>query len=236
MQVPPNASSAAPTLPMSAPSCHRGRKTISRILCVGVLFSISLFASPSFAQRANEPPARAMEQRDNLQDCRSISDCAEQLHCYEKAAVDESKGLEPVIEGGWRLIRTVNPAGGPDAVSIMRSADITQSDPDLAGLMVRCAPKQEEVLIVMIKPLAPGTRPRVDIGPAGRTTSFTATVLPPGLVILLPDDAAALVQHQWQKASALSIAIGEGQTKVRGFVPMAGLQAAFQLLLANCSP
>ena len=73
----------------------------------------------------------AMQQRDNLQDCRSISDSAEQLHCYEKAAVDQSKGLEPAIEGGWRLIRTVNPAGGPDAVSIIRSADIAENFPAL---------------------------------------------------------------------------------------------------------
>jgi hypothetical protein len=59
--------------------------------------------------------------------------------------------------------------------------------------------------------------------------------LPPGLAILLTGDAAGLIQ-QWQQAPERSIAIDEGQAKVRGIVPMAGLQAAFQMLPANCSP
>jgi len=205
-------------------------------LYLSVISGILCFATSSLAQPVNGAAAEPAQQRDNLQHCRSIPDSAERLQCYEKAAADQTKDLEPATEGGWRLLRTPNPQGGPEAVSIMRSADLVQTDPDLAGLMVRCAPKNPEVLIVMMQPAPPGAQPRVDIGPAGRTVSFTATVLPPGLAILLPDDAAALVQHQWQQAPELSIVVDEGQTKARGVVPMAGLQAALQLLLANCSP
>ena len=57
--------------------------------------------------------------------------------------------------------------------------------------------------------------------------------MPPGLATLLPGDAAGLIQ-QWQRVPGLSIAIDEGQAKVRRVVPVAGPQAAFQLLLANC--
>lgn len=205
-------------------------------LYLSVISGILFFATSSLAQPVNGAAAELAQQRDNLQHCRSIPDSAERLQCYEKAAADQTKDLEPATEGGWRLLRTPNPQGGPEAVSIMRSADLVQTDPDLAGLMVRCAPKNPEVLIVMMQPVPPGAQPRVDIGPAGRTVSFTATVLPPGLAILLPDDAAALVQHKWQQAPELSIVVDEGQTKARGVVPMAGLQAALQLLLANCSP
>ena len=205
-------------------------------LYLSVISGILFFATSSLAQPVNGAAAELAQQRDNLQHCRSIPDSAERLQCYEKAAADQTKDLEPATEGGWRLLRTPNPQGGPEAVSIMRSADLVQTDPDLAGLMVRCAPKNPEVLIVMMQPVPPGAQPRVDFGPAGRTVSFTATVLPPGLAILLPDDAAALVQHKWQQAPELSIVVDEGQTKARGVVPMAGLQAALQLLLANCSP
>jgi hypothetical protein len=205
-------------------------------LYLSVIPGILFFATSSLAQPVNGTAAEPAQQRDNLQHCRSLPDSAERLQCYEKAAADRTKDLEPATEGGWRLLRTPNPQGGPEAVSIMRSADLVQTDPDLAGLMVRCAPKNPEVLIVMMQPVPPAAQPRVDIGPAGRTVSFTATVLPPGLAILLPDDAAALVQHQWQQAPELSIVVDEGQTKARGVVPMAGLQAALQLLLANCSP
>jgi hypothetical protein len=51
----------------------------------------------------------------------------------------------------------------------MRSADLIQSDPDLAALVVRCAPKNPEVLIVMMQPVPPGAQPRVDIGAAGKS-------------------------------------------------------------------
>jgi hypothetical protein len=202
-------------------------------LCLGLLSGILFFETSSLAQPANGTAVESAQQRDNLQQCRSIPDSAERLRCYEKAAAAQTKELQPATEGGWQLLRTPNPQGGADAVSIMRSADLVQSDPDLAGLMVRCAPKNQEVLIVMIQPVPPGAQPHVDIGVAGRTTGYKATVLPPGLAILLPGDAAGLVE-QWQQVPELSIAIDEGQAKVRGIVPTAGLQAAFQLLQANC--
>jgi hypothetical protein len=86
---------------------------------------------------------------------------------YRSLLVLESLG-QPT-EAGWQLIGTPNPQGGAEAVSIMRSADFLQSDPDLAGLMVRCAPKSQELLIVMIRPMPPGAPPHVDIGAAGKS-------------------------------------------------------------------
>lgn len=201
----------------------------------GTSLCIVLVAMPLMAQPRNVRSEGLAQQPNNLQHCRLISNPSERLRCYEKEATDQTQDMEPAVEGGWRLVRTPNPKGGPDAVSIMRTADLGQSDADLAGLVVRCAPQGQEVLVVVIQPLPPGAQPQVDIGPAGSTVTYTATVLPPGLEILLPADAAMRIQHQWERAPELSMVVDEGQIKVRGAVPIAGLQAAFQLLLANCS-
>jgi hypothetical protein len=49
------------------------------------------------------------------------------------------RARNPESMGGWHLVRTRNPYGGADAISIMRTADASRSDLDLAGLMIRCA-------------------------------------------------------------------------------------------------
>jgi hypothetical protein len=41
--------------------------------------------------------------------------------------------------GTWRLVRTPNPRGGPDAVSIMQTADSARSDIDLLESTLRCS-------------------------------------------------------------------------------------------------
>ena len=61
--------------------------------------------------------------------------------------------------GTWRLVRTPNPRGGPDAVSIMQTAEPMRSDLDLAGLMLRCAERDIEVVVVLLKPFPPRAHP-----------------------------------------------------------------------------
>src|SRR5262245_14711786 len=39
--------------------------------------------------------------------------------------------------GTWRLVRTPDPRGGSEAVSIMQTADVSRSDIDFAGVMLR---------------------------------------------------------------------------------------------------
>lgn len=227
---------AAPSLAVriSSRADRRGWASILQSVSLGLLSCLFLFATPSLAQPINGTPAQPAQPRDNLLHCQSILDSVERLHCYEKAAADPTKDLAPATEAGWRLVRTPNPQGGPDAVSIMRTADFARSDSDFAGLMVRCARKNQEVLIVVIQPLPPGAQPRVDIGAAGNIMTYTATVLPPGLAVLLPGDAAVLIKQRWRQVPELSIAVVDGPAKLHGVVSMAGLQTAFQLLLANC--
>ena len=90
-------------------------------------------------------------------------------------------------------MRTHNPNGGADAISIMHPADTTRSDLDLAGIMIRCSESGAEVVIVILPALPFRVRPHVTFGKPGNAIKFEATVAPPGTVVLLPKEAIALV-------------------------------------------
>ncbi len=134
----------------------------------------------------------------------------------------------------WHLVRTRNPQGGADAVSIMHTANTSKSDIDLAGLMIRCAEGGPEIVIVLVRPLPLRTRPRVELGKAGNETSFEATVASPGTAIVLPKDATALVNGNWQALSEVVIRVDDDKDAIRGIVPLSGLASAFKTLLASC--
>jgi hypothetical protein len=145
------------------------------------------------------------------------------------------RGLSSELAGGWRLVRTHNPNGGADAISITHIADTSRSDLDLAGLMVRCGETNAEVIIVLIRALPFRVRPHVALGKPGNETQFEATVAPPGTAVLLPRDATTLVSGPWQALEELFIRIDDGQSTIRGVVKLEGLEAAFKELQASCA-
>ena len=95
--------------------------------------------------------------------CRTIADVKARLNCYEQATSKRRDRPQPSIAGSWRLVRTPNPAGGTDAISIMQIADPSRSDLDLAGLMVRCGEATTEVLIILVRPFPPNSPHQVTI-------------------------------------------------------------------------
>jgi hypothetical protein len=124
-------------------------------------------------------------------------------------------------------------------VSITQTADIVKSDIDLAGLMLRCAQRNFEVIVVLVRPLPSRARPKVTVSAGGSSVSFTASVVPPGAEVVLPADASALASGPWQTAPELSVQVapvdGDDQASpVQGVIPLAGLSNAIPLLLANC--
>lgn len=145
------------------------------------------------------------------------------------------RALSSELAGGWHLVRTHNPNGGADAISIMHTADTSRSDLDLAGLMIRCSETSAEVVIVLLPALPFRTRPHVTLGKPGNETQFEATVAPPGTAVLLPRDATTLVSGPWQALEDLFIRIDDGQSTIRGVVKLAGLEAAFKELQASCA-
>jgi hypothetical protein len=136
--------------------------------------------------------------------------------------------------GGWRLLRTADPRGGSDAVSMSRIADITRSDINLAGLMLRCGEDRPEVAIVVVSPLPRHAQPNVKIGADGKEWHFNARVLSPGAELLLPAEATALAGGTWQSVHELSITVSEQEHSFGGVVLIDGLAAALAALAANC--
>lgn len=196
------------------------------LLCVGWMAD----AQPSTGQTTGVGPGSD----DHFGRCREIRDAATRLRCYEDAGPTGSQKLDPNGLGNWRLVRTPDPGGGQDAVSIMRTADVTRSDLDFAGLMVRCREGNAEVLVVLVRPIPPRAHPTVVIGVAGKKAEFIGTVVPPGEAVLLPTDASAMAAGSWQTATELTAEVEDQQGPIHGTVSLSGLGAAFRTLLANC--
>jgi hypothetical protein len=181
-----------------------------------------------------------------LERCRAIVDQAARLRCFEEAtskpnsvprakpdAASAGTGTGAGT-GTWRLVRTPNPGGGPDAVSIMQTAEPSRSDIDLAGLMLRCGDTGFDVLVVLLQPFPPRAHPKVKLTARGSTVELQATVLPPGAAIALPGEAAALVNGPWQTSPELALEVEEGASTIRGVVSLVGLGPAVALLKSNC--
>ncbi len=137
------------------------------------------------------------------------------------------------LMGGWQFVRTSNPRGDADAISIMHTADTSRSDLDLAGLMIRCSDGRPEAVIVVIRPFPLRARPHVVFGKPGNEIQREATVALPGTAIVVPA-ATALVTGPWQGLKDLLIRVDDGQDTIHGVVVLAGLEAAFSELLASC--
>ena len=146
-----------------------------------------------------------------------------------------SQAQSSELAEGWRLVRTHNPNGGADAISIIHSADTSRSDLDLVGIMIRCSETTTEVLIVVLPVLPFSTQPQVAFGKLENESQFEAKIAPPGTLILVPQDATTLVNGPWQNLDDLFIRIEDGQSTIRGVVKLAGLQAAFKKLQATCA-
>jgi hypothetical protein len=138
------------------------------------------------------------------------------------------------LPGGWHLVRTHNPNGGTDAISIMHPADTSRSDLDFVGLMIRCGETSPEVVIVLLPALSFHTRPHVTFGKPGNEIHYEAKVAPPGTTVVLPGDAAKLVSGRWHALEDLVVRVDDGQTIIGGVVKLSGLEAAFKALQASC--
>jgi len=136
--------------------------------------------------------------------------------------------------GDWHLVRTPNPRGGADAVSIMHTADPSRSDFDLAGLMIRCGKVGPEALIVLLRPFSFRERLKVVFGRPGSDAQFDATVAAPGTAVLVSTDATRLVNVSWQGLKELFIRLQDRQTTISGVVTLAAVQPAFKELMTSC--
>jgi hypothetical protein len=221
-----------------------------RCFCRALLYLGIIAAAGGGVGQAPGQPVAGPD--SNFERCRAIIEDAARLRCYEAATSNPGKAPLPQNPsptpgptvgpgtGPWRLVRTSNPAGGREAVSVMKTADLTKSDIDFAGLMLRCGDGNIEVLIVLVRPLPPRAHPKVTVTVGSKTTEFIATVVPPGAEVLLPQEASFLASGPWQAAAELAVEVGavEGDdqpTPIQGVISLAGLGAALARLQANCA-
>ena len=172
-----------------------------------------------------------------VQHCQSAKKGPARMLCKEANSSGPTHlSQQPSVETGtWQLNRTTNPAGGPDTISISKIADAARSDHDVAGLMLRCAEgATTEVLVVLIEPLPPRTHPKVTVSAGPTTTEFTASVVTPGALVLLPEKASALVEHAWRSIPELAVAISEPRRSLHGVIALADIGTAMRTLQSNC--
>ncbi len=142
----------------------------------------------------------------------------------------------PTSSSVWKFTRTQGTKDGESFAAIMKTADTTQSDPDFAGLIVRCAPKGKvDVLVALIRPFPPRARPKVTITANGGGVTFDASMAAAGAAVLLPDEVSAFAAGKWQMTASLSMLVREGDSEIKGTVALNGLREAYHSLLANCS-
>lgn len=142
---------------------------------------------------------------------------------------------ESANNGAWRLVRTLGPAETGDVVSIMRTAEALDSDADLAGMIIRCRSRAPlQIAFVMVTPFPPKAHPRITVTVNGATTSFQSSVIPPGSMLSLPDEAGGLAQSLWQSARNLSVVIENDGSQIKGSVTLSGLAQAMGDLQSSC--
>ncbi len=137
--------------------------------------------------------------------------------------------------GRWRLVRTPGPENSGDVVSIMHVADALKSDPDFAGLIIRCREKSAlQIAFVVIRPFPPRTHPQISISAGQMKAHFETSVIPPGSLLSLPNEAEVLAKGPWQSANQLKVEIeSEGDT-IQGIVSLENLSNAIAFLQSNC--
>jgi hypothetical protein len=178
---------------------------------------------------------RAEPLRPGILNCASGVDAEQRRRCDEEAFKQIESGSQSTqLEGGWRLVKSKNPDGGDDAISVMHVVDSAKSDTRLAGLSLQCGKGGIEIVLIVLEPLSRSARPNVALMAGEKRAEFQASVIQGGVALLLPADASKLAASDWQTANELAVEIGTTPSAIRGAVPMAGLATALRYLSQYC--
>ena len=180
--------------------------------------------------------AQGHDVSQDFEKCKVIADDQARLNCLKNLIPGESsQSAVSATNDLWPMVRTPNPKGGPDAVAVMRTADTAQSDPDLAGLMIRCAEKPGlEVLLALVRPFPP--RAKRDVVVTSETTQsvLRAEASSTGTALILPIEAGAFTTGSWRALKELAVTIRDPEAEIRGMIPLDGVAPAIAKLSASC--
>jgi hypothetical protein len=203
-----------------------------------VLRLVMLLLGFSYSLGINDISALSSVVSEEFEKCKIVANDQARLSCLKmllQASPENSAVSAP--RDPWPLVRTPNPGGGPDAVSIMRTVDIARSDPDLAGVMIRCGEKQSlEILLVLIRPIPPRAKRDVVLSMGSTEIAFGAEAASAGSALVLPIDATALTTGPWRDANELNIKIKDRESDISGAISLEGVVPAIARLSASCPP
>jgi hypothetical protein len=180
--------------------------------------------------------AQGHDVSQDFEKCKVIADDQARLNCLKNLIPNaSSQPTASATSDLWPMVRTPNPKGGPDAVAIMRTADTAQSDPDLAGLMIRCAEKPGlEVLLALVRPFPPRAKRDVVVTSGPTQSVLHAEASSTGIALILPIEAGAFTTGPWRALKELAVTIRDPEAEIRGIIPLDGVVPAIAKLLASC--
>src|SRR5262245_39076503 len=93
------------------------------------------------------------------------------LHvCVVIASLALLVGLSPIQKskaqsemGSWRFVRLPSTPDTTSAVAIMHAPELSSSDLNFAGLMLRCSKNNLQVMIALVEPFPPRSQTQVTI-------------------------------------------------------------------------
>lgn len=196
------------------------------ILSVALMYFFG--TTPVFAQ------GRAVSK--DFEKCKVIVDDQARLSCLKNLLPEPAPGsAASAAHDPWPLVRTPHPKGGLDAVAIMGTASTARSDPDLAGLMIRCDGKPGlEVLLAVVRPIPPRTKRDVVVISGTTQSVLRAEASSSGTALILPIEATAFAAGPWQGLTELLVTIKDPEADIRGVIPLGGLAPAMAKLSASC--
>ncbi|MCK1522217.1 MULTISPECIES: hypothetical protein [unclassified Bradyrhizobium] len=193
----------------------------SILLCVGLLMTTT--------------PGRAEPMSPGILNCGSGITAEQRRRCDEEAFKQIQSGSQSTqLESGWRLVKSKNPDGGADAISVMHVVDSAKSDTGLAGLSLQCGKGGIEIVLIVLEPLSRSARPNVALIAGEKRAEFQASVIQSGVALQLPAEASKLAASDWQNANELAVEIGTAPKAIHGAVPLAGLATALRYLSRSC--
>jgi len=191
---------------------------------------------------ANANIVLAQESRPtpDFESCRVIAEDKARLDCFKKLLPGSSStAAAPEADRAanlWPITKTPRPGGGPEAVATMRTADTARSDPDLAGLMIRCGEKPGfEVHLALVRPFPPRSKRDVVLSSGSSQSVLKAETSSTGTTLLLPVDATAFTTGPWQGLKELAVKINDPVASISGVIPLDGIAPALARLTANCT-
>lgn len=131
-------------------------------------------------------------------------------------------------------MKSRNPNGGGEIVSIMHAVDTTKSDLGLAGLSLRCGPIGPEAILILLDQVPSANPPAVTLQAGPTKTRVDASVLQDGRALLLPLAATTISNAARKGTTEVSVSIDTQPLAIAGVVPITGLINALSSLSVYC--